>query len=160
MADINEDPLILYVFVRTDLPSMNPGKAMAHSSHAANAFTFCHWINAPSSQKNPLVFKWMEQTVQGFGTQINLKAPWNEVTTLIQDLSKQGFIADVIQDPTYPYIVDSEVVRLIDPTLHTEPPKQMADGRFICFRLEGTAAYVFGRKSQLEPYIGRYPLHP
>ena len=29
---------VLYVFVRNDLDSMNPGKAEAHSGHAASAF--------------------------------------------------------------------------------------------------------------------------
>ena len=29
---------VLYILMRTDMDSMNPGKAMAQASHASNAF--------------------------------------------------------------------------------------------------------------------------
>ena len=158
---------VLYVFVRTDLPSMTPGKAQAHSGHAANAFINEHYIrrlNRGDKIDDPIL-EWMAATPNGFGTQINLKAPWCEVEDLVTSLVKSDggtrtAVAEVIADPTYPYIVDAEVVRLIDPKVHTEIPFDLEDGRFVCHRREATAAYVFGYKDDLEPFVGKYPLHP
>ena len=73
---------VLYVFVNTDLPSMNPGKAQAHSGHAANAFIHQHVIkpmrNGVTEVWSP-VAEWMAATPFGFGTQINLKGTWRDV---------------------------------------------------------------------------------
>ena len=160
---------VLYVFVNTDLPSMTPGKAQAHSGHAANAFIHQAVIKPMRSGVTELwgpVSEWMGQTPFGFGTQINLKAPWSEVVDLVEELddeflsAKKRVMAEIIIDPTYPYIVDKEVVGLINPDLHTVPPIQLEDGRYVCHRKEMTAAYVFGDKRDLEPFLGKYPLHP
>jgi len=80
---IDNDYPVLYVIVRTDMASMNTGKAMAHSAHAANAFAFR--MNSLSKSKldshekyYDLFKKWEQSTNQGFGTQINLKANWTD----------------------------------------------------------------------------------
>ena len=31
---------VLYILMRTDMDSLNPGKAMAQASHASNAFVY------------------------------------------------------------------------------------------------------------------------
>lgn len=170
MNDEDIKNLVLYVFVRTDLPSMNPGKAQAHSGHAANAFINQAVIKPMRSGVTDIwepVQAWMAMTPFGFGTQINLKAPWPEVVNLVEEIDAEGArsfskvaLAEIIIDPTYPYIVDKEVVELIDPNLHTVPPIQLEDGRYVCHRKCETAAYVFGNKRDLEPYVGKYPLHP
>lgn len=168
---------ILYVFVRTDLPSMNPGKAQAHSAHAANCF-----INTAIIQSyqrplvnskglcyydiDPLVLQWKNMTSQGFGTQINLKAPWELVKQTVEFASehpKNGIsvFAELILDPTYPYYVpDEEIFNLISPDIHTAPPIKLPDGRYVCHRSEYTAAYIFGEKETLRDLVGQYPLHP
>lgn len=155
---------VLYVFVNTGLPSMNPGKAQAHSAHAANAFIHQCVIKPMRSGVTSVwqpVDAWMASTPFGFGTQINLKAPWNEVVELVAELSESKIAAaEIVVDPTYPYIVDSEIVNLIDSDLHTVAPIKLDDGRFVCHRKQATAAYVFGDKRDLEPFLGKYPLHP
>lgn len=151
---------VLYVFVRTELPSMTPGKAQAHSAHAANAFIYQHYIKANNKPIKPVVLEWVAQTPYGFGTQINLKAPWYEVERMVESLIGSDIAAECVVDPTYPYIVDSEIVKLIDPKLHSEIPFDLEDGRYLCHRSEATAAYVFGYKEDLVPYVGKYPLHP
>jgi hypothetical protein len=154
---------VLYVFVRTDLPSMTPGKAQAHSGHAANAFINQHYIRNLRNGKTIWgpVTEWIAATPHGFGTQINLKAPWKEVVEVVATIceTKVGK-GELINDPTYPYIVDSEVATFIDSAVHSVPMVDLGDGRMLCHRHELTAAYVFGYKEDLAPYINKYPLHP
>lgn len=155
---------VLYIFVNTEMPSMNPGKAQAHSGHAANAFIHQCAIKPLRSGSTELwgpVTAWMAQTPFGFGTQINLKAPWNEVIDLVSELDNSDIAAaEVVVDPTYPYIVDGEIVNLIDTDLHTVAPIKLDSGMYVCHRKQATAAYIFGDKRDLEPYLGKYPLHP
>lgn len=149
---------VLYVFVRTDLPSMTPGKAQAHSGHAANAFVYKHYI-MKHTPINP-VPDWVECCGQGFGTQVNLKASWEQITDTVYKAHQQGFAADIITDPTYPYEVDKEIYNLLPIGLHTATPVFKDNGRVVCFREEQTAAYIFGLKEDLEPIVGHFPLHP
>lgn len=154
---------VLYVFVNTDLPSMNPGKAQAHSGHAANAFihkTVVRSLMAGAVDVSPIVKEWMAATPFGFGTQINLKGNWNEVVNTVANWCEAGGVGELVIDPTYPYIVDSEIVKLIDPKVHTQIPFDLENGKFVCHRNEVTAAYVFGYKDELAPFVGKYPLHP
>ena len=159
MAD---DIPILYVFVRTDMPSMTPGKAQAHSGHAANAFVHKHVIKRmqKDQQLGDAVVNWMKSTDQGFGTQINLKGAWDEVIEAHLSAKINGHITEKVLDPTYPYLVDSEIVGLIDPKHHSVDPIPLADGRVACHRAEYTAIYFFGMKEDLKPYVGKFPLHP
>ena len=151
---------VLYVFVRTDMPSMTPGKAQAHSGHAANAFVYKNFIKANPQGIRPEIYSWIEATPQGFGTQINLKASWKEVNELIDSVSQAGFIADYVIDPTYPYELDYEIYNLLEIHMQTAPPIFKDNGRVVCFRKEQTAAYVFGFKEDLESFVGQFPLHP
>lgn len=154
---------VLYVFVNTDLPSMNPGKAQAHSGHAANAFINQYVIKPMRSGNMDLyapIKEWMGATPFGFGTQINLKGDWASVRNTVTDYANSDGMAEMVIDPTYPYIVDAEVVKLIDPNIHTAIPIDLGDGRFVCHRKEMTAAYLFGYKDELEKYVSQYPLHP
>jgi len=158
MADIP----VLYVFVRTDMNSMTPGKAQAHSGHAANAFVQRNVIEPMKhgDDINPLVQEWMSATSQGFGTQINLKAPWAAVVDAVNQAEQMGFAQGVVIDPTYPYTVDAEIFSLIYPTNHTAQPIPNASGGYTCFRKEATAAYIFGYKEELFTIVGQFPLHP
>lgn len=154
---------VLYVFVNTDLASMNPGKAQAHSGHAANAFIHKHVVQPMRAGKVPIadsVLEWMAATPFGFGTQINLKGEWSEVVNTVAAWCEAGGAGELVVDPTYPYIVDSEIVKLIDSRNHTQIPFDLENGKFLCHRNETTAAYVFGYKDELVPYVGKYPLHP
>jgi len=153
---------VLYVFVRTDLPSMNPGKAQAHSGHAANAFINENAIKhlRAGNGIRPIVAEWMMATPFGFGTQINLKGDWVDVVETVAAWCEQGGKGELIADPIYPYIVDSEIATFIDSKVHTADPVDLGDGRVLCHRHELTAAYLFGYKEDLEPFVSKYPLHP
>lgn len=152
---------VLYVFVNTDLSSMNPGKAQAHSGHAANAFINQHVIKPLRAGNEVMqsVNEWMASTPFGFGTQINLKGNWDDVVNTVAAWAEVGR-AELIIDPTYPYIVDEEIVKLIDHRIHSVDPIPLENGKVLCHRNEATAAYLFGYKEELEPFVGKYPLHP
>lgn len=58
---------ILYLVMRNDLPSLNPGKLAAQAAHCANACV--------AKMKNTaLLLQWQRQSKQSFGTTIVLGA--------------------------------------------------------------------------------------
>jgi hypothetical protein len=150
---------------------MTPGKAQAHSGHAANAFIKRNYIDVlkdvrkPANLADPTIFnaieEWMNATPQGFGTQINLKGAWDDVIYAVNETDDDNkVVSELITDPTYPYIVDSEVVNLIDPAAHSIPPVLLSNGMYLCHRQEVTAAYIFGRKEDATKYVEGFSLHP
>ncbi len=163
------DYLVLYTLARTDLPSMGVGKAAAHMVHAGNKFTYDHISYLNDEGRNP-VKDWHEQA-NGFGTTISLHSK-NEVTLDVinkihfDEISKninnfKGYTTSgLVIDPTYPYLVDSEIVKLLDTKIHTVEPVDLGNGMFLCHRKEITAMYVFGLKSDLEPFMKGFGLMP
>ena len=113
---------VLYILMRNDIDSMNPGKAMAQSSHASNAFVnhFHAYMqemsissaNNDASQMNKSFYEWERATSQGFGTVLVLEAPMKAINTAIEIFKELGKIAGVVHDPTYP-IVDGSIVHHI-----------------------------------------------
>jgi hypothetical protein len=108
--------------------------------------------------------QWAESTPQGFGTKITLAATYDDIMKLNKTvgnvLSENDFISDNIIDPTYPYIVDEEVVSLIDERVHTGDPKQLPSGDYLCVRSEITCAYLFGEEEDIKPLVEHLSLHP
>lgn len=123
---------VLYILMRDDLDSMNPGKAMAQASHASNAF-----INTFGD--NPVAVNWTQETTQGFGTVLVLAVNEDSMRTAVTVALRLNYLADVIHDPTYP-IVDGDIVH------HVELD---------------TCAYVFGDKEDplLASILQNFPLH-
>lgn len=134
--------------MRNDLPSMNAGKAMAQASHASNAFVKKHGNTKAAKE-------WAVETNQGFGTVIVLSANEKQLDSAVHNSET----SDVIYDPTYPYIVNSEIADLIDKTVHTVDPIVKSDGNVVLHREEITCGYVFGTKEQCKSALGHLPLH-
>lgn len=153
----------LYVIVDTDMTSMTNGKSQAHSGHASSAFSEKAFVVPllAKEKPDPLAMQWRTETDQGFGTQINLKAKTSQLKLIVEMATMLGFQSEEVFDPTYPYHVDSEIVPLMDPTVHTLPPIPLGD-QTICFRREMTAVYVFGDKNDpvLSALLRKFPLHP
>lgn len=107
----------LYILMRTDLASMNPGKAMAQAAHAANAFT--HRIERlAEAGKLPdktieAYAEWAASTEQGFGTTITLGC---DIFDLVEDACEEarrlGMVAETVFDPSYP-VRDGKTTHLI-----------------------------------------------
>lgn len=98
---------VLYIFMRSDLTSLNAGKAMAQASHAANAMVHLikHGGLVPSKHIKNLLTKWENSTAQGFGTCLVLDCHNEHVILQTIDKLNQAskeVITDIINDPTYP----------------------------------------------------------
>ena len=131
---------VLYILMRTDMDSMNPGKAMAQASHASNAFV----SNAePGYNVDEELFNaWQESTPQKFGTVLVLGVTEVQMRTAVEVAESFGvdkFPCDIIHDPTYP----------------------LQDGDTTHFIPVDTCGYIFGDKDDpvLQSIIGNFELH-
>lgn len=117
---------VLYILMRTDLASMNAGKAIAQGSHASNQFVhdFHNLMReaAPDTASdktaalNKAFYEWENSTASGFGTVLVLGGKWEtQIQPALKELAGK-YISAPVFDPTYP-IVDGEVVHHIP--LHT-----------------------------------------
>lgn len=161
----------LYLLIRNDLDSLNPGKAVAHGAHAANQFTheMDEYLSANlntecSSTVSDIMLDRMYQTwkksANGFGTTIALSVNYRELTTAVQIAKTFSTLrAGETVDPTYPYILHKEYADLIR---HTDeyPPSPLSNGMMMCLREEVTAAYIFGDKSETKMIVGNFSLMP
>lgn len=169
MAD--ETIPVLYLLPRTDMESMNPGKAMAHTAHAANAFV--HEMqrriatdDLPEGRGLRSLFEaWQASTSQGFGTTIVLQATYEQAGTVVGACwpdSWTGIGSGWSKDPTYPYILSAEAAALVPETVDTLPRVPRPDGTVLMFRRENTCAWVFGDKNdnRLRLLLDNLQLHP
>lgn len=145
-------PHRLYILMRNDLPSMNPGRGMAQAAHAANQFIFEY----PSTVQ---IKNWQED--RGFGTTICLSASEAQIIEIVQKADCRGVPAGLTYDPTYKYVLHMEIAKLIDPKTWTAPAISK-DGQCVLFRNELTCGYVFlvENSSDAEELVGALPLHP
>lgn len=108
----------LYILMRTDMDSMNAGKAMAQAAHAATAFTarMDQIVRADEPFISPVCsayMEWKAATHQGFGTTIVLEAPNKKVLMDQIEMAKLfSYVADVVYDPSY-HVRDGETTHLI-----------------------------------------------
>lgn len=104
-------PVYLYILMRTDMASMNAGKAVAQGAHAANAST--GRARASNDPKlHALLAEWEAQAGDHCGTTITLgvnEAQMRRAVTVAQGL---GLHAGIFHDPTYP-LLDGDVLHLI-----------------------------------------------
>ena len=128
---------VLYILMRTDLDSMNPGKAMAQASHASNAFA--HNAEPGYNVDEELFNAWQQSTTQGFGTVLVLGVTESQMRGAVTVADQCGFMSDVVHDPTYP----------------------LRDGDTVHFIPLDTCAYVFGDKDDeiLQSLLGNFELH-
>lgn len=111
MTDVTAQPTRLYILMRTDLTSMNAGKAVAQGTHAANQCVFEISSRGDAALKERLA-EWEGQTGHGFGTCITLGVNEAQMRTAVQVAQALGLHANICHDPTYP-LVDGETVHLI-----------------------------------------------
>jgi len=140
--------------MRTDLLSLNPGRAMAQDSHAANQFVHEHG-------KKPEVKSW-QKDANGFGTVIVLGTNRVQITEIIQTASFHLVPANYVFDPTYNYVVPAELEDCMDSKTFTAPPIRKDNGTIVFFRKELTCAYLFLEESSIyrEKLLGGLSLHP
>jgi len=94
----------LYILMRTDLDSMNPGKGMAQAAHAANMF-------AVRASLAPGYSEWAEQGFT-FGTTLVMGVNEAQLYDVVESALRDDLYAAVIHDSSYP-IRDGAVTHLI-----------------------------------------------
>ncbi len=135
---MDDDTLVCYVLMRTDLASLNPGKAMAQSHHNYGA------LKRAIRDGNDMVLAkqyldWQETTRQNFGTVIVLGGNEGEINDALAYAGrvKARVVCGWVRDDSYP-LVDGD-------TVHTLPLN--------------TNAFVFGTKLNCEDVIGAFERH-
>jgi len=94
------DPVLIIV-MRNDLASLNPGKACAQASHAANmmndfvlAYNTAYW--------NATLEKWKRESGQGFGTCLVLSGSWDIIEDCLNNWNPTNTLSGRVLDYTYP----------------------------------------------------------
>jgi peptidyl-tRNA hydrolase len=131
---------VLYILMRDDLDSMNPGKAMAQASHASNAFVYGRKLMRHGSPVNENLYQsWETETHQGFGTVLVLAVNQAEMEQAVTVAKIAELETGIVHDPTYP----------------------MQDGETCHFIPLDTCAYVFGDKEDpvLTAIVQNFELH-
>ncbi len=135
----------LYILMRTDLESMNPGKAVAQGAHAANQFVhhvefYRTMVPTPDHMiKNIGLYDyWQSRTDQGFGTTICLDVNADMLYRVTEGAKSMNLIAGVTHDPSYP----------------------LRDGDVTHFIPLDSCGYVFGDQDELRILLGQFNLMP
>lgn len=107
-----EKDLAVYVMVRNDLPSMNPGKAMAQVHHAGVQLMFRY-------QKDKTVQEYIEQGsrgfADGFNTTLVLSGTLRQIETAVNYIDIAFNVpCGIVKDPSYPFFVDPELAPFVE----------------------------------------------
>lgn len=110
---------ILYILMRTDLESMNAGKAVAQGTHAANQLESRIAAINPANPETPenmrqyaSMFQEWKAQADGFGTAICLEVNERQLRGAIDYAQRISLVAGVVHDPTYP-LKDGSVLHLL-----------------------------------------------
>lgn len=146
---------VLYILMRTDLASMNAGKAVAQGCHAAHVFA-TGMENAKQtgvdSEVVLLYRQWVNSTTQGYGTVITLAVDNDQMYDIINSLTNyEYFCAERKVTPTP---LDFQVIH--------DPTYPLKDGDFTHLIPLNTCAYVFGNRNDpvLIERLGHLELMP
>lgn len=143
--------LTVYVLVRNDIPSMNPGKAMAQVHHAGVQMM---------SQYNhsQMVRDYVADGSMGFNTTITLAANLSQINMIfdkVNDLRLSGFnnfIDQEVIDPSYPFQVNREIWEWMltkDPMI-ADVSHDITNGMVLVTRSETTCAWFLGDRNDTE----------
>lgn len=158
----------LYIFMRSDLHSLNPGKAMAQAAHAGTAFTSNFYEGVYEEILPKEIFdEWTNEGVD-FGTTIVLDADEIQVDSVLEGLEEKNIKLPVgkIVDPTYPFKAQKELIPFLDKDFVMKKDFIIVDhkadsyGMISCTRNEYTCGYLFVWKDEdieiLERIINLY----
>ena len=100
----------LYILMRDDLDSLNPGKAIAQGSHATDDFEWAcnHELEEPFLEA---VKEWREDRT--FGRCLCVAAKPHQIEEIVDIAEDSRFPAGTVVDPTYP-VSDGEVIHALE----------------------------------------------
>jgi peptidyl-tRNA hydrolase len=150
--------LVVYILSRNDLPSLNPGKAMAQIHHAG-----VHMMS--KYNKSALVKEYISSGIKNgadhFNTTLVLSASMLDIKTCIHQVKKLSNVEHgTVIDPSYPFVVDNdEIANLISSAKRLG---SLPTGKVVMTRKELTCAWFLGDKSNnaFKGIFSSYPLHP
>ena len=153
-----ERDLAVYVLVRNDLPSMNPGKAMAQVHHAGVQMMFKY-----SHEKlvKEYIFNGLEQSADSFNTTLVVGATEKQIQAAIGVARLCGAICGNVLDPSYPFFVDPELAPFVaaDDNVTEVGP---SGNKVLFVRPEMTCAWILMDRDdpEMRSIVAAMPLHP
>jgi hypothetical protein len=144
MTNYSNEDIVVYVLVRTDLPSLNSGKGMAQVHHSG--------VQLAMKYGNTELFKnyiagGTAGDADNFSTTITLAATFADIEKSIAKLDGTEYVRDIIVDPTYPFLVDLEIDLLLQKLPDVTRVKQVNPTHVLYTRRELTCAYALGYRT-------------
>jgi hypothetical protein len=144
----NVPDLAVYVLVRNDLPSMNPGKAMSQVHHlGVQLMAKCGTYGLCQDY----VQHGISQGADHFNTTIVLAADLDQIGQVLNNaylMPDHEVITSTVVDPSYPFLVENEeIAGLIPETEVLQKVKVLPDGRVLMTRSVLTCAGVLGDRN-------------
>jgi peptidyl-tRNA hydrolase len=153
--------LAVYVLVRNDLPSMNPGKAMAQVHHAGVQLVN-KYLNGYDS---PLVKEYIEtgktQGADNFNTTLVLSATLKQIENVLSIGRLLHAVCDTVLDPSYPFFVEPELVPFVEKDTTVSRVGPVGDNELFV-RPEVTCGWILMDRNNpiMRSLVGAMPLHP
>ena len=149
----DDQDLAAYVLLRTDLPSMNPGKGAAQVHHAGVQMIAKY---ASSDMVQAYINSGNAAGAAYFNTTIVLGAAKHEIMNVLSaaenlaNYSPNTVMFGSVTDPSYPFFVENiEIANLIPTTATTYQVNRQADGRVLMVREEFTCAWFLGSRNNI-----------
>jgi hypothetical protein len=149
-----EKDLAVYVLVRNDLPSMNPGKAMAQVHHAG--------VQLMGKYHTDRLARWyleygVENDADHFNTTIVLSANLTQIENALNIAQMfDNVLCDSILDPSYPFFVDTEIADFVE-----KDPAVTRVNTNLFTRPEVTCGWILMDRNNpvLKSIVAALPLH-
>lgn len=147
-----------YVLSRSDLPSLNPGKAMAQIHHSA--VQMMEYFSRDYMVKQ-YIADGIANGANGFNTTIVLSATLDDIMNYVQNTKH---LHGIVTDPSYPFLVENmEIASLIPQGTNIGEAKiikVLSDGRVVMTRSEITCAWFLIDAGLYPDYFSSLELHP
>lgn len=155
---IDNEP-VLYIIMRNDMESLNPGKLSAQCGHAVSMFhQKMNSVKANSDLKS-LFLEWLSD--RDFGTKIVLGADKGQIDDICYSLKNKSNIAnDIVYDPTYPFWTTEEIANILIEYNIATHNGNIKNKNHLLTRKELTCMYIFGDKNVISEYVIHLNLYP
>lgn len=138
--------LVVYVMIRNDLPSLNPGKAAAQVHHAGVQMMAKY-------ADHKLVKQYLEdgvaQDADSFNTTLTLGASLSQIEAAIGKAKNLDVLCDILVDPSYPFFVDPEVAPFLESNPAVKRIGPSSNGKDLFVRNELTCAWALGNRNDI-----------
>ena len=153
-----EKDLAVYVLVRNDLPSMNPGKAMAQVHHAGVQMMSKFGDERLVKEYIKIVF---DNDAYHFNTTLVVSATEKQIEAAIGIARMCCAICGTVLDPSYPFFVDPELAPFVaaDDNVTEVGP---SGNKVLFVRPEMTCAWILMDRDdpEMRSIVAAMPLHP